>query len=84
MGGCDNSVTWYYKFEITCQKYRRKILPTPFAALKTVPFGTPYITAWDTKGIPQELSAAKADKRPETYDTLSVDLSNNPHLAEDA
>ena len=53
----------YYKFEITCQKYRRKIIPTSFAALTTVPFGTRYIHAWYTTGIPQELNAAKADKR---------------------
>ena len=31
---------YYYKFEITCQKYRRKILPTPSKRFKTLPSGT--------------------------------------------
>ena len=31
--------TRYYKFEITCPKKRRKILPTPLKRFKTLPAG---------------------------------------------
>ena len=74
----------YYKFEITCQKHRRKILPTPFAALKTVSNSTPYIHACDTIGNRKSSTPQKPTSEARTYDTLSVDLSNDPHFAEDA
>ena len=37
---CLSIVIQYYKFEITCPKKRRKILPTPSKRFKTLPAGT--------------------------------------------
>ena len=60
----------YYKFEITCQKYRRKILPTVFCGVDN---GFEQYPNTFMYGIPQEFRKSSAPQKPtndaRTYDT---------------
>ena len=64
----------------TVGKFFRRLL----RRFKTLPAGTPYITAWYTTRIRESSAPQKPTRDVQTYDTLSVDLSNDPHFVEDA